>query len=494
MGRTPRSKDRQRSQLDPLIPDDPAAPEPRGKRGSYTHYLKARAILAERLQASPEEIAIWAWFGRSVGKDPAGGIDGYLDPDQHGGKPPRFHFRYDFQGNFDYLPQLMQCYFRADDLQSFQPADRYLTFAGVVERFKRFCGEEEGIALVRAKAASGDLASFHPLTGGTSESKAWQGEEGFPPLEQGMFLLSQVLEIEAECAPDQVLVSPSRTRIQPPVVSAAVSFDKEVALRFSAPSGGVKQEFVPLTRELEGWFEKPLTDLPEEKRQRVGGVFLVAWDQLTPEQRRIFAEQWDYQHDPAIEAERTQGWEEAIVDWRYWGQLPTLSAEEFCILRHVTDPRKFESERQTIPGGAGATLGQRVEDDLRRVVADSAVSEKKRLPLGRWVSWASKVGLICPGFMRTNADAASKDDVTEGRDRHYSSVEGITPKQFIERYAANVRGGKQFLDKWFKGKTRKKGEKPAAEQFRLDGSRGRYNESAMLAALKEEGRYSEIGH
>lgn len=64
--------------------------------------------------------------------------------------------------------------------------------------------------------------------------------------------------------------------------------------------------FSSLAAILEGWFEKPLIDLPEELRQRVKYEFLpLCWDDLAPDQRRSVSLQWDYQHDPSTEQERT---------------------------------------------------------------------------------------------------------------------------------------------------------------------------------------------
>ena len=61
--------------------------------------------------------------------------------------------------------------------------------------------------------------------------------------------------------------------------------------------------FEPLTLALDAWFDKPLEDLPPVLRRRVNELPL-AWDQLTPQQRRVLAYQLDYQRDPSTEAER----------------------------------------------------------------------------------------------------------------------------------------------------------------------------------------------
>lgn len=69
-------------------------------------------------------------------------------------------------------------------------------------------------------------------------------------------------------------------------------------------------DFVSLVDELEGWFESTLADLPEAIRKRVEQDFYpMPWGKLSAEQRRSVAHQWDYNHDPATEAERQYWWD-----------------------------------------------------------------------------------------------------------------------------------------------------------------------------------------
>src|SRR5436309_938233 len=63
--------------------------------------------------------------------------------------------------------------------------------------------------------------------------------------------------------------------------------------------------FDSLTAALEVWFDRPLADLPVDKRKRVESAFLpMPWDLLDADQRRTVAAQWDFQHDPKTEDER----------------------------------------------------------------------------------------------------------------------------------------------------------------------------------------------
>lgn len=68
-------------------------------------------------------------------------------------------------------------------------------------------------------------------------------------------------------------------------------------------------DFNSLTLLLEPWFDKPLSELPDELRQRIKQDFLPPWDALSPDQRREAALQIDYQRDPATEEDRQRGWD-----------------------------------------------------------------------------------------------------------------------------------------------------------------------------------------
>ena len=97
-------------------------------------------------------------------------------------------------------------------------------------------------------------------------------------------------------------------------------------------------EFNSLENALEGQFDKPLKDLPDELRLSVERSFpglshpnpsstetFPSWDILTPAQRRQVARQQDLNNDPALEQERQRAWdaqvrctelESAMEEWR----------------------------------------------------------------------------------------------------------------------------------------------------------------------------------
>lgn len=88
-----------------------------------------------------------------------------------------------------------------------------------------------------------------------------------------------------------------------------------------------------LTLALEGWFDKPLCDLPDTLRRRVEDEFLpMPWDKLSAEGRRSVTLQLDYQADPAMEQVRQFCWDQSermiliTTDIAKWEAIATPTA------------------------------------------------------------------------------------------------------------------------------------------------------------------------
>jgi hypothetical protein len=94
----------------------------------------------------------------------------------------------------DYQSPLMASWFRQDDIDRFDPADRYITGAALIERWSNQPGLRPE-AFIRAKIAESRLLDIHPTFGGT---RGTHDDDSFPPLESGLFLLAHVEGIEAE--------------------------------------------------------------------------------------------------------------------------------------------------------------------------------------------------------------------------------------------------------------------------------------------------------
>lgn len=153
----------------------------------YIAFPKAMKILAERLQATPEELAVWIFMGTDTG-----GIAAYRNANELN-PPPRFYFDY-FMGE-DYLSPLMACWFRQDDIDRFDPADRYITGAVLIERWSNQ-PDLRPEAFIRAKIAESRLLDIHPTFGGMRGTH--NDDTSFPPMESGLFLLAHVEGIEAD--------------------------------------------------------------------------------------------------------------------------------------------------------------------------------------------------------------------------------------------------------------------------------------------------------
>lgn len=192
----------------------------------FIAYPKAMNILHEKWRATPDELAMWILWGPEKG-----GIAAYLNANEL--NPPReFYFAY-FSGMEDYLAPLMSCWFHRDDIDRFEPADRYITGAELIERW----GKHPGIrpeAFIRAKIAESRLLDCHPTFGHTIVSCP-DDNNNFPPLSAGLFSVSQIELIESE---DDLGSSPTLPRA-------------DTVCRHSAPRGKGGRPKEPLAEAVE---------------------------------------------------------------------------------------------------------------------------------------------------------------------------------------------------------------------------------------------------
>ena len=163
---------------------DPPSPP---LEGPYIAYPKAMAQLAERLNASPEELAGWVLMGP---EDP-GGLPAYtnaneLDPPDEFGFD---HYLGDDPDRRDYLSPLTACWFRQDDVLNFSPTERYITCAALIDRWRARLLGMQAEAFIRAKIGESRLLDIHPISCLTQGSEP--GKEWFPPLSSGLFELSE---------------------------------------------------------------------------------------------------------------------------------------------------------------------------------------------------------------------------------------------------------------------------------------------------------------
>ncbi len=190
-----RMETQQRTARGDYLPERKLPQKKTGKRKAkpasaarYIAYPKAMQQLALRLGASPHELAAWIFMGPKHGGIAAYANANELDP------PPRFFYGY-MTGATDYIAPLMGCWFKADDVERFDPADRYIVGSALIERWSKQPGLHAQ-AFVQAKIAESRLLDMHPTFGGTRST--FSEHDDWPPLESGLFPLAQVLQIEAE--------------------------------------------------------------------------------------------------------------------------------------------------------------------------------------------------------------------------------------------------------------------------------------------------------
>jgi hypothetical protein len=160
----------------------------------YIAYPKALRRLEERLNATPEELAAWVFMGPEQGGIAAYRNANELEP------PPRFFFAY-YLGAEDYLAPMMACWFLEQDIERFNPEDRYITGKALIERW----GKQAGIkaeAFIQAKIEELRLIDLHPIYGGTRGTLS--EDATLPPLGAGLFALAHVEAVEAEDFGDAV--------------------------------------------------------------------------------------------------------------------------------------------------------------------------------------------------------------------------------------------------------------------------------------------------
>lgn len=112
----------------------------------------------------------------------------------------------------------------------------------------------------------------------------------------------------------------------PSAIERAVMRAKSKAAASIQQNVANQGEFESLSLALENCFDKDFEELPEAERQRVErDFFMKPWDNLTADQRRRVARDWDSRHDPAM-AQHDEYWrqffehllelKEKLEEWR----------------------------------------------------------------------------------------------------------------------------------------------------------------------------------
>lgn len=149
----------------------------------YITYPKAYQHLKENLGATREELAVWLFLDD---------LNAYLNINELD-PPPKFH--YNFYQWTNYIAQLNYCWFIANEINNFQPVERYITGKTLIERWAKQPDIEPALYIC-AKIRESRLQDIHPIWGLTRASET--DDIGFPPLEDGLFEMSKIKLIETE--------------------------------------------------------------------------------------------------------------------------------------------------------------------------------------------------------------------------------------------------------------------------------------------------------
>jgi hypothetical protein len=159
----------------------------------------------------PEELAAWIYLGPAEG-----GLAAYLNANELN-PPPRFDYAiYHGGSHYDYISPLMACWFCEEELANFEPNDRFISGKDLVRRWETVGGIQPD-AFIRAKIAESRLLDMHPTFGCTQGSLP--EDQGFPPLEVGLFSMTEVRQIEEE---DSLGVEEDQAGIALPSATAKV--------------------------------------------------------------------------------------------------------------------------------------------------------------------------------------------------------------------------------------------------------------------------------
>lgn len=183
----------------------------------------------------------------------------------------------------------------------------------------------------------------------------------------------------------------------PCAIQRAVRKAKSRAAASTQQNAASQGEFESLTLALENWFDKDLEDLPEAERRRVErDFFLIPWDNLSADQRRGVARQWDSQHDPAM-APHQEYWrqffehlyalKEKLEEWQ-GAATPTasdLALKESRIKVLEQEIERMETQQQLDRGDVLPASGH-PDRDGEKLLANDFIAYPKALNIlqERW--------------------------------------------------------------------------------------------------------------
>ena len=191
---------------------------------SFFAYRVAMHMLRERLGATRGELAAWLFFGPKQG-----GISAYLNVNEL--EPPLpFHY-YTSGADLDYLSPLMACWFIREEVDNFKPSERYITGSALIERWRKY-DEIDPAVFIQCRIEESRLQDIHPIKGQTQGGMGMLGNDAYPPLESGLFAVSEIEAIEKNDldrrAADRQAKNPGRFNYDPVLQARANDIAKDL--------------------------------------------------------------------------------------------------------------------------------------------------------------------------------------------------------------------------------------------------------------------------
>ena len=159
-------------------------------------------------------------------------------------------------------------------------------------------------------------------------------------------------------------------------------------------------DFDPLTIALENWYEKPLSDIPDNIRQRIErDIAFRDWDNLTLELRREIALQRDHINDPA-NAPEYQYWDdfyqnkdEIEILLQKWERVETPTASDL----EIKQTKLSELREELI----------RMNEIERRAQQNRSPIEKNGKPNGTYIAYPKALKILADRFGATPEELAA---------------------------------------------------------------------------------------
>ncbi len=186
------------------------------------------------------------------------------------------------------------------------------------------------------------------------------------------------------------------------LVNRGVSLPAQITGAFNEPF---------LINALKHWFSSPLERLPADVRARIDRDFSpMPWDDLSPDQRRSVAAQWDYQHDPATEEEREFWWEFArrqrAIEKQIaeWNAVATPTASDLA--QKEARLAELDKELARMKQQQGHARGD-YHLEQKRLDAAETESSSTQNPSARYIAYPKAMALLTKRLGATTEELAA---------------------------------------------------------------------------------------